>query len=76
MPVLDRDRRFGTVAVEMGFVTLDQVLTAMNIQVREDIETGEHRLLGMILVEMGFMKASQVKEVLLAMGVPVSRIER
>ena len=71
MPKIDRDRRFGTVAVEMGFVTLDQVLTAMNIQVREDIEDGEHRLLGTILVEMGVMKASQVKEVLLAMGVPV-----
>ena len=58
MPVLDRDRRFGTVAVEMGFVTLDQVLTAMNIQVREDIENEEHRLLGTILVEMGVMQVS------------------
>jgi hypothetical protein len=71
MPILDRDRRFGTVAVEMGFVTLDQVLTAMNIQVRDNIENGEHRLLGTILVEMGVMKVSQVKEVLLAMGVPL-----
>ena len=44
MSELDRDRRFGTVAVEMGYVTLDQVLTAMNIQVREDIVNGEHKL--------------------------------
>ena len=71
MPALDRDRPFDTVAVEMGFVTLDQVLNAMNIQVREDIENGEHRLLGTILVEMNVMKVSQIKEVLLAMGVPV-----
>ena len=71
MPELTKDRRFGTVAVERGFVTLDQVLNAMNIQIREDIEKGEHRLIGMILVEMGAMKASQVKEVLLAMGVPL-----
>ncbi len=71
MPVLDRDRRFGTVAVEMGSIILDQVLTAMNTQVREDIENGEHRLVGTILVETGVMKVPQVKEVLLAMGVPV-----
>ena len=71
MPESDKGRRFGTVAIEMGFATVDQVLTAMNIQVWENIENGEHRLLGMILVEMGVMKRSQVTEVLLAMGVPM-----
>jgi len=71
MPESNKERRFGTVAIEMGFATVDQVLTAMNIQVRENVENGEHRLLGMILVEMGVMKRSQVTEVLLAMGVPM-----
>jgi hypothetical protein len=68
---IQRERRFGAVAVEMGFITIEQFLQAMNIQIQEDIETGEHRLLGMILVDMGAMTTKQVKEVLMAMGVPL-----
>ena len=65
------ERRFGTVAVEKGCATLEQIIEAMNIQIQEDIEKGEHRLLGMILVDMGVMNVAQVKEVLLTMGVPI-----
>jgi hypothetical protein len=69
--LVKRDKRFGTVAVEMGFITKEQLLQAMDIQIQEDIETGDHRLIGMILVEIGAMTdRKQVKEVLLAMGVP------
>ena len=71
IPESDKERRFGTVAIEMGFATVDQILAAMNIQVLANIENGEHKLLGMILVEMGVMKRGQVTEVLLAMGVPM-----
>jgi hypothetical protein len=65
-----REKRFGAVAVEMGFITTEQILHAMNIQIKEDIEVGEHRLIGTILVEMGAMTKKQVKEVLSAMGIP------
>jgi len=65
-----REKRFGTVAVEMGFITKEQLLQAMDIQIQEDIETEEHRLIGTILVEMGAMTRKQVREVLIAMGVP------
>lgn len=34
---VDFGKRFGTVAVEKGFVTPEQVLEALNIQVRENI---------------------------------------
>jgi len=63
------EKRFGTVAVEMGIISTEQVLHAMNIQIKEDIEIGEHRLIGTILVEMSAMTRKQVEEVLLAMGV-------
>jgi hypothetical protein len=65
-----REKRFGTIAVEMGFISTEQVLHAMNIQIKEDIETGNHRLIGTILVEMGAMTRDQVKEVLSVMGIP------
>ena len=68
---IKREKRFGTVAVEMGFITAEQLLHAMNIQIKEDIEGGEHRLLGTILMEIGAMTRKQVHEVLLAMGVPL-----
>ena len=65
MPV----KRFGFMAVEMGFITLDQIIEAMKIQVREDLENQKHRLVGEILVDLGFMNPSQVDEVLKAMGI-------
>jgi len=65
MPV----KRFGFMAVEMGFITLDQIIEAMKIQVRDDLENQKHRLIGKILVDLGFMTPSQVDEVLKAMGI-------
>jgi hypothetical protein len=62
-------KRFGFMAVEMGFITLDQIIEAMKIQVREDLEKPKHRLVGEILVDLGFMNPSQVDEVLKAMGI-------
>jgi len=57
-------KRFGFIAVEKGLITLDQLIEAMKIQVREDLEKTKHRLIGEILVDMGFMNPSQVDEVL------------
>jgi len=57
-------KRFGFMAVTKGFITIDQLIEAMKIQVREEINKGVHRLIGAILIEMGFMNTSQVNEVL------------
>ena len=57
-------KRFGFMAVKKGFITIDQLIEAMKIQVREEINNGEHRLIGTILIEMGFMNTSQVNKVL------------
>lgn len=60
----DKEMRFGVVAVNKGFVTAEQVIEALNIQVREDIAAGKHRKVGMILLEQGHMTIMQIDEVL------------
>jgi len=61
------EKRFGDVAVGKKFITLQQLIQAMTIQVQEEAKTGEHRLLGEILIGMGIMNPSQVNKVLSAM---------
>ncbi len=58
------DRRFGLVAVEMGFITVDQLFEAIKIQIKEELEKGRHRLIGRILFDMGVIKLPQIDEVL------------
>jgi hypothetical protein len=47
-------KRFGFVAVEKGFITAGQLLDALQIQAKENIEQSEHRLIGQILLEKGY----------------------
>jgi hypothetical protein len=65
------EKRFGLVAVQMGFITVDQLIDAIEIQTKEDVENGEHRLIGWILLEKGYITPPQVNEVLKAMKIPV-----
>jgi hypothetical protein len=62
------EKRFGVLAVEKGFITADQVVEALRIQVLEDIERGGHRLIGRILLEKGQITLSQINEVLGTLG--------
>ena len=62
------DIRFGTIALNKGFISSGQLGRAVSVQMREDLEKGVHRLLGEILLQMGFMKDMQVKEVLEEQG--------
>jgi hypothetical protein len=64
MGIKERDKRFGVTAVEKGFITLDQLFDAMKIQLTEEIEQREHRLIGTILFDMGILSPSQIDEVL------------
>ena len=57
------EKRFGVVAVEKGFVTTDELVNALTIQVREDIEMGYHRLIGKIFLDQGIMTGKQISEV-------------
>jgi hypothetical protein len=56
--------RFGDLAVRAGYLTLEQLVQSMNVQVREEIEKGRHRLLGEIVIDQGFMNVRDVRKVL------------
>ena len=58
------DKRFGVTAVEKGFITKDQLFEALRMQITEEIEKKEHRLIGRILYDMGLLTLSQIDDVL------------
>lgn len=53
-------KRYGVKSVERGFITLDQLLMAINIQIVENLEKGEHRLIGRILAELEIISPSSI----------------
>ncbi len=64
------ERRFGILAVEKGYITAEQLLEAMAIQLKRDLDKKKHRLIGRILVELGYVQPFQIKEILRCMGIP------
>lgn len=58
------EKRFGVIAVGMGLITAEQLVSALHDQVYEDLDTDNHRLLGEILRDMGFITAEQVEQVI------------
>ena len=58
------EKRFGNIAIDMGFLTLDELINALEIQVQEEIDKGERRLIGQILLELNIMTSDQLKQVL------------
>jgi len=58
------EKRFGVVATEKGFITSDELINALEIQVQEDVEFGYHRLIGEIFLDRGVMSEEQIAEVL------------
>ena len=58
---------FGMIAVQMGFVTKEQVQKALKIQAEEDKMNKEHRLIGRILKDEGYISDDQIYQVLGAM---------
>ena len=63
------DKRFGAVAIDKGFITLENLIDAMKIQIRENLDGSEHRLIGQILWEEGYLDSDQINEVLKSMGI-------
>jgi hypothetical protein len=57
-------RRFGTIAVKKGFVSMDQIKEAFMEQLDDDLNGREHRLIGTILFEKDLMTWAQVDLVL------------
>ena len=69
MPMEKLDKRFGTVATEKGFITIEHLFEAMKIQILEGLDGDKHRVIGQILWEKGYMNTKQINEVLKSMGV-------
>lgn len=69
MPVKKLDKRFGTLAIEKGFVEPEHIFEAMEIQILENLEGSEHRLIGQILWEKGYITTKQIDEVVKSMGI-------
>ncbi len=67
------EKRFGIVAVENGFITAEQLIDALKVQILEDVENGKHRLIGRILLEQKAMPLEQIDKVLdiLGKGLPL-----
>ena len=68
MAVKRFEKRFGTIAVEKGYITIDQLMDALEIQVRENLARERHRLIGEILFDLGFLTQPQIEEVLKSMS--------
>ena len=64
------DKRFGAIAVEKGFITMDQLIDALEVQVQEDLAGIKHRLIGRILFDLGFLNLPQINEVVASMNSP------
>jgi len=62
------DNRFGVVAIEKGFITFEQLVEALKIQVSEELEGNKRRLIGQILIDKEYITISQIDEVLISMG--------
>ena len=58
------EKRFGITAFEKGFITPENLIDALKIQVKEDIALKTHRLIGEILLDLDHMTAVQIQEVL------------
>jgi hypothetical protein len=58
------ERRFGDIAIEKGFITSNDLTEALNIQVQEEIECRDRRLIGQILLGRDNMTVGQIKRVL------------
>ena len=58
------EKRFGMIAIGKGYITSEDLVKGLTIQVGEDVRKMPHRFLGEIFFGMGLMTDQQVDEVL------------
>jgi hypothetical protein len=58
------EKQFGIIAIEKGFITADNLIETLKIQVEEEIKYKTHRLIGEILLDRGFITPTQIQDVL------------
>ena len=57
-------RRFGFIAIEKGFIKVDQLYEALIKQRAQETGGTERRPMGMILKDLGYLSVSQIDEIL------------
>ena len=58
------EKQFGIIAIEKGFITPDNLIETLKIQVEEEINYKTHRLIGEILLDRGYITPAQIQDVL------------
>jgi hypothetical protein len=58
------EKQFGIIAIEKGFITADNLIETLKIQVEEEIQYKTHRLIGEILLDRGYITPAQIQDVL------------
>ena len=58
------EERFGNIAIAKEFITPEELLSALRIQVQEETEKKQHRLIGQILLEQGVISGEQIQQVM------------
>lgn len=56
--------RFGTIAVTLGYLSIEQLKQALDEQVEDDLSGRPHRVLGAICFALGWMTPEQIDVVL------------
>lgn len=56
--------QFGYIAIELGYITKEQLEEALAEQENDDIDNKPHRLLGTVLIDKGWMTTEQVTLIL------------
>ena len=57
------EKRFGIISIEKGFISSQDLIEALKVQVGEEIEIGKHRLLREILLYEDKITATQIDDV-------------
>lgn len=56
--------RFGNMAVDLGFITPEQLKAALSEQVDDEVSGNPHRVIGSIFFEKGWMTYQEIEKVL------------
>jgi hypothetical protein len=59
-----REIRFGLIAIMKGFISQEDLVKALGLQVLQEVEHGVHRAIGKLLMDQGIMSTDQVEEAL------------
>ena len=64
--------RFGILAIQKGFITKEQLLEALAIQIDMGLKGTEAKLIGLILYDLGYMNEEQIQKTIKSMHAPGS----